>query len=70
MAMRDVIEASAPRPSSGDATPCPRWTNPRKLEKAQRHNGKPCSVDLTVYHGDRHFVVRVVEPDRLPEDDE
>ena len=41
-----------------------------KLEKSQRHNGKPCSVDLTVYHGDRHFVVRVVEPDRLPEDDE
>ena len=41
-----------------------------KLQKAQRHNGKPCSIDLTVYHGDRHFVVRVVEPDRLPEDDE
>ena len=61
--MRDVIELAK---TIQDHLP----VHQSKLEKAQRHNGKPCSVDLTVYHGDRHFVVRVVEPDRLPEDDE
>ena len=39
------------------------------LSKAQRHKGKPCSVDVSVYDGNKHFVIRVVEPDRLPEDD-
>lgn len=41
-----------------------------ELKKAQRHNGKPCAVDVKVYHGNRSFLIRVVEPDKLPVDDE